>query len=104
MTQRYVVTLSYAFRKTDCKEKWENKIKGYLISTHFFHSIHKENSPLLYLSNFWAIWSQHKYMGIAVSWASFNHNVLTKLVGAKKVFKMQVQKNQEPEQHFCYSV
>lgn len=48
MTQRYFITLSYAFHKMDYKEKWENKIKGYYISTCFFHSIHKENSPLLY--------------------------------------------------------
>lgn len=32
-------------------------------------------------------------MGIAVSRASFNHYVVINRVGAKEVFKMQVQKN-----------
>lgn len=48
VTQRFFKTLRYAFHKTAYKEKWENNIEGYFISTWFFHSIHKENSPLLH--------------------------------------------------------
>lgn len=36
-------------------------------------------------------------MRLFVSKASFIHFVVTKQIGAKKVFKMQVQKTQEPE-------
>lgn len=43
-------------------------------------------------------------MRIFVNKGSFNHFVVTKQIGAKKVFKMQVQKTQEPEQHFSNPV